>query len=57
MSAAVLRQTIDGANPGGWLPDQKVTVEQSMHAYTGGRRTPAPLTAASRAAAFSLLCR
>lgn len=36
ISAAVLRQTIDGANPGGWLPNQKVTVEQSMHAYTWG---------------------
>ncbi|MGF7153608.1 amidohydrolase [Novosphingobium gossypii] len=32
--AAVMRQTIDGANPAGWLPDQKVTVEQSLHAYT-----------------------
>lgn len=32
--AAVMRQTIDGANPEGWLPDQKVTVEQSLMAYT-----------------------
>lgn len=32
--AAVMRETIDGANPQGWLPDQKVTVEQSLHAYT-----------------------
>jgi hypothetical protein len=32
--AAVTRQTIDGANPGGWLPDQKVTVEQALVAYT-----------------------
>jgi predicted amidohydrolase YtcJ len=32
--AAVMRQTIDGANPDGWLPDQKVTVEQSLTAYT-----------------------
>ena len=23
--AAVTRQTIDGANPGGWIPDQKIT--------------------------------
>lgn len=36
ISAAVLRQTIDGANPGGWLPNQKVSVEQSMRAYTSG---------------------
>lgn len=34
MQAAVLRQTIDGANPDGWLPDQKVTAEQSLNAYT-----------------------
>lgn len=32
--AAVLRETIDGANPKGWLPDQRVSVEQSMVAYT-----------------------
>ncbi len=32
--AAVLRQTIDGANPDGWLPDQKLTVEESLIAYT-----------------------
>ena len=32
--AAVTRQTIDGANPGGWLPEQKVTVEEALTAYT-----------------------
>jgi predicted amidohydrolase YtcJ len=32
--AAVTRRTLDGANPGGWYPQQKVTVEQSLHAYT-----------------------
>ncbi len=32
--AAVTRQTLDGANPGGWVPEQTVTVEQSLHAYT-----------------------
>nr|KIS30690.1 amidohydrolase [Novosphingobium sp. P6W] len=32
--AAVMRETIDGKNPNGWLPDQKVTVEQSLIAYT-----------------------
>ena len=32
--AAVTRQTIDGANPGGWLPEQKVTVEEALVAYT-----------------------
>ena len=30
----MLRQTIDGANPQGWLPDQKTTVEQALYAYT-----------------------
>jgi predicted amidohydrolase YtcJ len=34
MAAAVLRQTIDGKNPGGWLPEQRVTVEQALTAYT-----------------------
>jgi hypothetical protein len=35
IAAAVLRQTIDGANPGGWLPQQRITVEQALVAYTG----------------------
>lgn len=34
VEAAVLRQTIDGANPGGWLPDEKLTVEEALRAYT-----------------------
>lgn len=34
VAAAVLRQTIDGANPGGWLPKQKLTMAQALHAYT-----------------------
>ncbi len=32
--AAVTRETIDGANPEGWLPDQKTTAEQALKAYT-----------------------
>lgn len=32
--AAATRETIDGANPQGWLPDQKVSVEQALTAYT-----------------------
>jgi predicted amidohydrolase YtcJ len=32
--AAVTRRTLDDANPEGWIPEQKVTVEQSLHAYT-----------------------
>ncbi len=32
--AAVTRRTIDGANPGGWVPEQKISVEQALTAYT-----------------------
>ncbi len=32
--AAVTRQTIDGKNPSGWVPEQKVTVEEAVRAYT-----------------------
>lgn len=32
--AAVTRRTLDGANPDGWVAEQKVTVEQALHAYT-----------------------
>ncbi|UAL12606.1 amidohydrolase [Caulobacter segnis] len=31
---AVTRRTIDGANPNGWLPEQKVSMEQALTAYT-----------------------
>ena len=34
--AAVTRRTLDGANPGGWVPAQKVTVEEAVAAYTRG---------------------
>lgn len=34
IDAAVNRQTIDGKNPGGWLPEQRITVEQALKAYT-----------------------
>ena len=34
IAAAVLRQTTDGANPNGWMPEQRVTVEQALTAYT-----------------------
>ena len=30
--AAVTRATIDGANPGGWLPNQKISSEQALTA-------------------------
>jgi predicted amidohydrolase YtcJ len=35
VAAAVLRETIDGANPHGWMPEQRITVEQALIAYTG----------------------
>ena len=37
--AAVTRRTLDGANPGGWVPEQKITVEEALRAYTRGPRT------------------
>lgn len=32
--AAVTRRTLDDANPDGWVPEQKVSVEQALRAYT-----------------------
>lgn len=32
--AAVLRQTIDGANPAGWQPQEKISIEEALTAYT-----------------------
>ena len=32
--AAVTRRTLDGKNPGGWIPDQKISVEEAVRAYT-----------------------
>lgn len=34
--AAVTRRTLDGKNPNGWLPEQKITVQEAVHAYTFG---------------------
>jgi len=34
--AAVTRRTLDGKNPGGWIPEQKITVEEALRAYTTG---------------------
>lgn len=34
--AATTRRTLDGKHPGGWFPEQKLTVAQSVHAYTVG---------------------
>ena len=32
--AAVTRRTLDGANPEGWVPEEKISVEEALHAYT-----------------------
>jgi predicted amidohydrolase YtcJ len=34
VDAAVQRQTIDGANPNGWHPEQRVSIEDTLIAYT-----------------------
>lgn len=34
IQAAVTRQTLDGKNPEGWVPEQKVTVEDALRSYT-----------------------
>jgi len=32
--AAVTRRTLDGKNPGGWVPEQKITVDDALRFYT-----------------------
>jgi predicted amidohydrolase YtcJ len=32
--AAVTRRTLDDKNPNGWIPEQKITVEQALKCYT-----------------------
>ena len=32
--AAVTRRTLDDKNPGGWIPEEKLTVEEALRAYT-----------------------
>jgi predicted amidohydrolase YtcJ len=34
--AAVTRRTLDGKNPRGWVPEEKITVEEALRAYTAG---------------------
>lgn len=34
--AAVTRRTLDGKNPRGWVPAQKITLEEALRAYTRG---------------------
>ncbi len=37
--AATTRATLDGLQPGGWVPAQKVTIEEALDAYTRGGAT------------------
>jgi predicted amidohydrolase YtcJ len=34
--AAVTRRTLDGAHPDGWVPSQRITVDEALRAYTAG---------------------
>jgi hypothetical protein len=34
--AAVTRRTLDGKNPHGWVPDEKIALEEALRAYTTG---------------------
>ena len=36
IDAAVNRRTLDGKHPGGWFPEQAITVEEAVRAYTLG---------------------
>jgi predicted amidohydrolase YtcJ len=36
IAAAVTRRTLDGKHPGGWVPEQKIGVEETVRAYTVG---------------------
>ena len=34
--AAVTRRTLDGKNPDGWVPEQKISIGEAVRAYTMG---------------------
>jgi len=36
VAAAVTRRTLDGQHPRGWYPEQKISVQETVHAYTVG---------------------
>jgi predicted amidohydrolase YtcJ len=36
IKAAVTRQTFDGANPEGWMPQEKISLDEALCAYTFG---------------------
>ena len=37
--AAATRRTLDGRHPGGWVPEQKISVAEAIRAYTMGSAT------------------
>ncbi len=36
LKAAVTRQTLDGKHPKGWVPEQRITLDEAIYAYTVG---------------------
>jgi len=36
LSAAISRQDVNGQPPGGWIPSERLTLGQALHAYTRG---------------------
>jgi predicted amidohydrolase YtcJ len=36
LKAAVTRQTLDGKHPNGWHPEQKLTLDEAIRAFTVG---------------------
>ena len=36
IDAAVTRRTLDGANPDGWMPQERISLEETLTAYTSG---------------------
>jgi predicted amidohydrolase YtcJ len=36
IDAAVTRRTLDGKNPAGWFPEQRISVQEALRAYTAG---------------------
>jgi len=36
IAAAVTRRTLDGKCPGGWIPEQRITLQEALAAYTTG---------------------
>ncbi|MFL5334438.1 MAG: amidohydrolase family protein, partial [Geminicoccaceae bacterium] len=36
LSAAISRQDVNGQPPGGWIPAERLTLGQALHAYTRG---------------------